>query len=106
MNHGRYLCGVVLVADILACFKSKEKKWAAGKTASNEENEKKVRDIVAFLEYLLNTLGSSATSTRDKEVVVRESYTKIFRDDKVQIEDDLENREVVTNKNVVAYLKD
>jgi Leucine-rich repeat (LRR) protein len=74
--------------------------------ASDEENEKKVRDIVAFLEYLLNTLGSSSTSTRDKDVVIRESYAKIFRDDKVQIEDDLENREVVTNKDVVAYLKD
>jgi Leucine-rich repeat (LRR) protein len=75
-------------------------------SASDVENEKKVRDIVAFLEYLLNTLGSSSTSTRDKDVVIRESYVKIFRDDKVQVEDDLENREVVTNKDVVAYLKD
>jgi Leucine-rich repeat (LRR) protein len=75
-------------------------------SVTDAENEKKVRDIVAFLEYLLNTLGSAATSTRDKEVVIRESYSKIFIDDKVQIEDDLENREVVTNKNVVAYLKD
>jgi Leucine-rich repeat (LRR) protein len=79
---------------------------AATAPASDSENEKKVREIVSFLEYLLNTLGSSATSTRDKEVVIRESYSKIFRDDKVQVEDDLENREVVTNKDVVAYLKD
>jgi len=87
------------------------KKVAAEKTptatpAAAGDNEKKVRDIVAFLEYLLNTLGSSSTSTRDKEVVIRESYIKIFRDEQVQIEDDLEDREVVTNKNVVAYLKD
>jgi hypothetical protein len=70
-------------------------------------NEKKVRDIVAFLEYMLNTLGSSGTSTRDKTVLVTESYSKIFRDAKVQVEDDLdEDRDVITNKDVVAYLKD
>jgi Leucine-rich repeat (LRR) protein len=71
------------------------------------EDEKKVRDIVAFLEYMLNTLGSSGTSTRDKEVLVTESYSKIFRDSKVQVEDDLDaQRQVITNKDVVAYLKD
>ena len=71
------------------------------------EGEKRVRDIVAFLEYMLNTLGSSSTSTRDKEVLATESYSKIFRDGKVQIEDDLdEDRVVVTNKDIVPYLKD
>ena len=70
-------------------------------------DEKKVRDIVAFLEYMLNTLGSSGTPIRDKEVLITESYSKIFRDSKVQIEDDLdEERKVITNKDVVAYLKD
>src|SRR5882762_7065098 len=70
-------------------------------------DDKKVRDIVAFLEFVLNTLGSSSTSARDKDVLVTQTYSKIFRDDKVQIEDDLdEERKVVTNKNVVAYLKD
>jgi len=70
-------------------------------------DDKKVRDIVAFLEFVLNTLGSSTTSARDKDVLVTQTYSKIFRDDKVQIEDDLdEERKVVTNKNVVAYLKD
>lgn len=71
------------------------------------EGEKRVRDIVAFFQYMLNTLGSSSTSTRDKEVLASESYSKIFRDSKVQIEDDLdEDRIVVTNKDIVPYLKD
>src|SRR5690349_6002735 len=62
-------------------------------------DEKKVRDMVGFLEYMLNTLGSSGTPTRDKEVLITESYSKIFRDSKVQIEDDLdEDRVVITNK--------
>lgn len=71
------------------------------------KHEQKVRDMVAFLEYVLNTLGSSETSARDKDVLIRESYTKIFRDDKVQVEDDLDDqRKVITNKDVQAYLKD
>lgn len=67
----------------------------------------KVEDQVRFLEYLLNTVGSAETPPRDKDVVIRESYLKIFRDGQVQVEDDLLlDRKVVTNKNVTAYLKD
>ena len=70
-------------------------------------DEKKLRDMMTFLEFMLNTLGSSGTSARDKDVLITESYSKIFRDAQVQIEDDLdENRSVITNKDVVAYLKD
>ncbi len=69
--------------------------------------EDRVRDIVKFLEFLMNTLGSEETPARDKDVIVTESYLKIFRDSKVQVEDDLDaKREVITNKDVTAYLKD
>ncbi len=72
-----------------------------------KKHEQKVRDMVAFLEFVLNTLGNGTTSARDKDVLITESYTKIFRDSKVQIEDDLvEKRNVITNKDVQAYLKD
>lgn len=72
-----------------------------------EEYKAKVTDMISFLEYFLNTLGNSSTSARDKDVIIQQSYTKIFRDSKVQIEDDLdENRDVITNKDVQAYLKD
>ena len=74
---------------------------------AQEEEEQKVRDIISFLEYMLNTLGDPQTSARDKDVIVNESYAKIFRDATVQVEDDLdENRDVITNKDVQAYLKD
>ena len=77
------------------------------KSADNTGEEKKVSDIISFLEYMLNTIGNNMTPIRDKEVVITESYAKIFRDSKVQIEDDLdEDRVVVTNKDIVAYLKD
>ncbi|WP_297335537.1 leucine-rich repeat domain-containing protein [Algoriphagus sp.] len=67
----------------------------------------KVEDQIRFLEYLFNTIGASDTPARDKDVIIRESYLKIFRDAEVQVEDDLLfDRKVVTNKNVTAYLKD
>ncbi len=72
-----------------------------------EELSLKVEDQVRFLEYLLNTIGNAQTPARDKDVIIRESYLKIFRDAKVQVEDDLlQDRKVITNKDVTAYLKD
>lgn len=80
---------------------------AQKKTTSQAEDEKRVKDIVEFLQYMLNTLGSGSTSARDKEVLVKESYSKIFRDGKVQVEDDLDAERIVPiNKDIVAYLKD
>src|SRR6187402_3088801 len=38
----------------------------APRTVNATEDEKRVRDIIAFFQYVLNTLGSSATSARDK----------------------------------------
>jgi len=58
-------------------------------------DEKKVREIISFFEYMLNTLGNSSTPTRDKEVLITESYAKIFRDSKVQVEDDLDEERMV-----------
>src|SRR6266567_5170450 len=52
--------------------------------------EKKIKDMVTYLGFVLNTLGSSNTSARDKDVLITESYSKIFRDAKVQVEDDLD----------------
>lgn len=72
-----------------------------------KEFSQKVEDQIRFLEYFLNTVGSESTSARDKDVIIRDSYSKIFRDEKVQVEDDLLlDRKVITNKDVTAYLKD
>ncbi len=71
------------------------------------EYEAEVRQIVSFLEFSMNVLGDPNVTAKDKDVIINESYAKIFLDEKVQIEDDLdENRDVVTNKDVQAYLKD
>ncbi|WP_258104573.1 leucine-rich repeat domain-containing protein [Marinoscillum sp. MHG1-6] len=79
----------------------------ASKDVSHDEEYSEVLGLVNFYQYLLNTLGNPKTSARDKEVIVTQSFKKAFRDDRVQIEDDLDNeRKVVTNKDVIAYLKD
>jgi len=54
-----------------------------------DEYSTKVEDQVRFLEYLLNTIGSKETSARDKDVVIRESYLKIFRDGLFKVKIDL-----------------
>jgi Leucine-rich repeat (LRR) protein len=69
--------------------------------------QEEVRQMVSFLQYSMNVLGDPVYSAKEKDVVINESFSKIFVDDKVQIEDDLvRKRDVVTNKDVQAYLKD
>lgn len=75
----------------------------AGDSARYDE----VRSLVNFYEYMLNTIGASKTSARDKEVIITESFKKVFKDQNVQIEDDLIlDRKVITNKDVSSYLRD
>ena len=72
-----------------------------------EEYKAQAGQLVSFLESMMNVLGDGSATTQQKETVINQSYLKAFRDEDVQIEDDLdENRSVVTNKNVQAYLKD
>ncbi|MBE0639111.1 MAG: leucine-rich repeat domain-containing protein [Bacteroidales bacterium] len=63
--------------------------------------------MVSFLQFTFNTLGNPEVSTKEKDIIINQSWTKIFENEKVQVEDDLdENREVPLNKDVQAYLKD
>lgn len=65
------------------------------------------KDLVAYLEFTLNAIGDNELTPKEKDIIISESYLKLFRDEKVQIEDDLvAEREAVTNKDVQAYLKD
>ncbi len=79
---------------------------------SISENDKKeyevqIRQMVNYLQETLNFIGDSKVSAQEKDIIFKESYNKIFRDENVQIEDDLdENRGTSINKDVQAYLKD
>lgn len=75
--------------------------------ADVESYKQRVKDLVDFLEFALNTIGDGSTSTRDKNVIINQSYLKIFEDSRVQIEDDLnEDRDMITRKDIQAYLSD
>lgn len=64
-------------------------------------------DLISYLEFTLNAIGTNELSPKEKDIIISESFLKMFRDDKVQVEDDLDaSRETVTNKDVQAYLKD
>ena len=72
-----------------------------------EEYKEQAGQLVSFLASMMNVLGDGSATTQQKETIINQSYLKAFRDEDVQIEDDLdEDRSVVTNKNVQAYLKD
>lgn len=69
--------------------------------------EKQARQLVSFMEFAFNTIGSADAEYKDKHTIIEQSYLKFFKNEKVQIEDDLvEKRDMVTNKDVQAYMKD
>ena len=69
--------------------------------------EAEIKTMIAYLEETMNFIGDSTSTAMEKEIVFTESWSKIFTDDKVQVEDDLDvNRNTPINKDVQAYLKD
>jgi len=86
-------------------------------TAQNEETKltaeeiadytRQSEELINYLEGTLNFLGDPTQVTAEKDIIINESYVKIFESDETQVEDDLDpNREMAMNKNVQAYLKD
>jgi len=72
-----------------------------------EAYKSEAAELVSFLQFIMNTIGSAESTARDKETIIKDSYAKIFKNAQVQIEDDLiEDRSVITQKDVQAYLKD
>ncbi len=81
----------------------------AVKLSPQEETAYKTqcRQMMEYLEGTLNFLGNPENPPAEKEIIINESYLKIFQNDKVQIEGDLdEHRVVPLHKDVQAYLKD
>lgn len=69
--------------------------------------ETEITKMVNYLQETLNFIGDPEQTTQEKEIVFSQSYTKIFQDDKVQIEDDLDTqRNANLTKDVQAYLRD
>ena len=69
--------------------------------------ETEINKMVNYLQETLNFIGDPEQTAQEKEIVFSQSYTKIFQDAKVQIEDDLDTkRNTNLSKDVQAYLKD
>ena len=63
--------------------------------------------LIRYYEETLNFLGDPATLPKERQIVINDSYWKIFRDSEVQIEDDLiSDRITVFYKPVQAYMRD
>lgn len=72
-----------------------------------EQYTEQSKQLVKYLEGTMNFLGNPDELPSEKDIIFNQSYLKMFVDDEVQIEDDLdENREIPLNKDVQAYLKD
>ena len=72
-----------------------------------KEYESQVHQMVRYLQETLNFIGDPNNYAQEKDIIFKESYDKVFRDENVQVEDDLdENRGTTINKDVQAYLKD
>jgi len=100
----------VIFGNTAIAQKSKDKKKTKAeenKETNIEEYKKQAEELIHFLEGTLNAIGSQYTPVVEKQIMINESYSKIFLDDKVQVEDDLDDkREIYSYKNVQAYLQD
>lgn len=96
------LLGFLLVTLLIRA--QDEARLTADEIATYSEQSKQ---MVSYLEGTLNFLGDPNEVTSEKEIIINESFIKLFQSDEVQIEDDLdENREIPISKDVQAYLKD
>jgi len=72
-----------------------------------ERYKEDVARMISFLQFTFNTLGDADVPVKEKDIIINQSWDKMFKNQRVQIEDDLdENRETPINKDVQAYLKD
>lgn len=78
-----------------------------GPDAAADPKIEQAKGMVQTLAYYFNLLGGNRTSVSEKETIINSSYLKLFANEKIQVEDDLqENRSTVIYKDVQAYLKD
>lgn len=72
-----------------------------------DPNLEQARGMVETMAYYFNLLGGNRASITEKETIINSSYLKLFANEKVQVEDDLqEGRSTVIYKDIQAYLKD
>lgn len=97
----------ILIATILPAIPAWSQEEGALRPEEIVSYKNQVTQLMRFLEGTVNFMGDPENPFKEKEIIINESYSKIFLNDKVQIEDDLDdNREYSIYKDVQAYLKD
>ena len=63
--------------------------------------------LVKFFEGTLNFLSDPRNPVKEKQIIINDSYLKFFMNEKVQVEDDLDEKRLVPlYKDIPAYLTD
>lgn len=103
----------VALAILLCCIivngTAQKKKQNNGGLTKEElaTYEVEIHKMVNYLQETLNFIGDPTQTAQEKEIIFSQTYAKIFQNDKVQIEDDLDTkRNTNLSKDVQAYLKD
>ena len=99
----------LLLWTVLLSFGSLAAQESAVNLSPNEVKayQTQCRQMMEYLQGTLNFLGDPSNPPAEKQIIINNSYLKIFQNDKVQIEGDLDAHRVVPiHKDVQAYLKD
>lgn len=103
-------CATLVLLLLFVTLTATAQKKKQNKTLTKEEiaaYETEITKMVNYLQETFNFIGDPEQTTQEKEIVFSQSYTKIFQNNKVQIEDDLDTkRNANLTKDVQAYLKD
>ena len=100
---------VIMMCCIIVNGTAQKKKQNTGGLTKEELAiyEVEIHKMVNYLQETLNFIGDPTQTAQEKEIIFSQTYAKIFQDDKVQIEDDLDTkRNTNLSKDVQAYLKD
>lgn len=104
MQFRKIIC-IVLLLNIFGNVDAQNTKQLDSEEIEFYSNQSE--QLIKYLEGTLNFLGDKTEVASEKDIIINESFLKIFVDDRVQIEDDLdENREIAISKDVQAYFKD
>lgn len=103
-----FLLLLLLIATTATAQKKKNKNNNNGLTKEElAVYETEITKMVNYLQETLNFIGDPEQTAQEKEIIFSQSYSKIFQNNKVQIEDDLDTkRNTNLSKDVQAYLKD
>ena len=78
-----------------------------GQEVNSDPRIDQAKGMVETMGFYFNLLGGTRASLAEKETIINSSFLKLFANEKVQVEDDLQEvRSTVIYKDVQAYLKD